>query len=161
VRKMRIYTDSSYNEKHGVAGIGCVIICGEQRRVYSNWIKVSNNNLGELYAIYYALNIARKFPGPHTIYTDSQTAIAYISNNIKDKPGTPQQLKNRLECKKWAYRINSLMPEGTKLEKVKAHTGYYQPHSINNSIADTLAKEGVMKYMMSINTKARDGKTRQ
>lgn len=37
---MIIYTDSSYNDKHGVAGIGCLIIDGEKCRIYSNWIKI-------------------------------------------------------------------------------------------------------------------------
>lgn len=147
---MIIYTDSSFNDKHKVAGIGCVIIDGQKRRIFSNWIKLANNNLGELYAIYYALTIAGGKPGPHTIYTDSQTAIAYITGNIKDKPLTPEQQKNRLECRKWAYRINQIMPEGLKIEKVKAHTGHYQRNAVNNAMADLLAKEGVVKFFETI-----------
>lgn len=147
---MKIYTDSSFNEKHGVAGIGCVIIDGEKRRVFSNWAKLDNNNLGELCAIYYALSIARGSPGPHTIYTDSQTAIAYITGNIKDKPLNPAQQKNRLECRKWAYRINRIMPADLKIEKVKAHTGHYQTHAINNAMADLLAKEGIVKFFETL-----------
>ncbi len=151
---MIIYTDSSYNDKHGVAGIGCLIIDGEKRRIYSNWIKLANNNLGELYAIYYALTIAGSKPGPHTIYTDSQTAIAYITGNIKDKPLTPEQQKNRLECRKWAYRINRIAPEGLKIEKVKAHTGHYQRNAVNNAMADILAKEGIVKFFETLTPNA-------
>lgn len=147
---MIIYTDSSYNEKHGVAGIGCLIIDGEKRRIFSNWIKLPNNNAGELYAIYYALTIASSATGPHTVYTDSQTAIAYINGTIKEKPLTPQQQKNRLECQKWAYRINHFKPEGLTIEKVKAHTGHYQIKAVNNAMADLLAKEGIVKYLNTL-----------
>lgn len=147
---MIIYTDSSFNDQYRVAGIGCIIIDGEKRRIFSNWVKLANNNLGELCAIYYALTIARGAPGPHIVYTDSQSAIAYISGNIKDKPLTPAQQKNRLECRKWAYRINRIMPVGLKIEKVKAHTGHYQIHAINNAMADLLAKEGIVKFLNSV-----------
>lgn len=152
---MIIYTDSSFNEKHGVAGIGCVIICGQQRRIFSKWIKAENNNIGELYAIYYALELIRQYPGPHTVYTDSQNAIAYISDNIKDRPLTPKQQKNRLECRKWAYRINQIAPQGLKIEKVKAHTGHYQFKAINNALADLMAKEGVVKFLNSLTQSVR------
>lgn len=147
---MIIYTDSSFNDKHKVAGIGCVIICGQQRRIFSKWIKTENNNIGELYAIYYALELIREYPGPHTLYTDSQNAIAYISDNVKDRPLTPKQQKNRLECRKWAYRINQIAPQDLKIEKVKAHTGHYQFKAINNAMADLLAKEGIVKFLNSI-----------
>ena len=150
---MIIYTDSSFNEKSKVAGIGCVLISGQKRYTFSNWIKAANNNIGELYAIYYALNIARRYPGPHTVMTDSQTAIGYITGNIKDKEGTPEQVRNRLECKKWAYRINQISPEGIILGKVKAHTGHYQRDAIQNALADLLAKEGVVKFLESQGTK--------
>lgn len=150
---MIIYTDSSFNEKSKVAGIGCVLISGQKRYTFSNWIKAANNNIGELYAIYYALNIARRYPGPHTVMTDSQTAIGYITGNIKDKEGTPEQVRNRLECKKWAYRINQISPEGIILGKVKAHTGHYQRDAIQNALADLLAKEGIVKFLESQGTK--------
>ncbi len=152
---MIIYTDSSFNEKHGVAGIGCVIICGQQRHIFSKWIKAENNNIGELYAIYYALELIKQYPGPHTVYTDSQNAIAYISDNVKDRPLTPKQQKNRLECRKWAYRINQIAPQGLKIEKVKAHTGHYQFKAINNALADLMAKEGVVKFLNSLTQSVR------
>ncbi|MBQ8465699.1 MAG: hypothetical protein IJ545_06795 [Alphaproteobacteria bacterium] len=158
---MIIYTDSSYNERFGVAGIGCLIIDGEKRRIFSNWIELPNNNVGELYAIYYALTIASRATGPHTVYTDSQTAIAFIQGTIKDKPLTPQQQRNRLECQKWAYRINRIMPEGLTIEKIKAHTGHYQTGAINNAIADLLAKEGIVKYMNAHNLPERKRRGRE
>lgn len=147
---MIIYTDSSYDQKNGVAGIGCLIIDGKKRRIFSNWIKLPNNNVGELYAIYYALMIAGSRTGPHTIYTDSQTAIGYINGSVKDKPGTTQQIKNRLQCKMWAHRINKIAGANLKIEKVKAHTGHYQTNAINNAMADLLAKEGIVKYLNSV-----------
>lgn len=82
-----IYTDSSYNEANQVAGIGCVAIEGEKRRIFSTYHKLSSNNEGELFAIWYALLI---YPNkPVKVYTDSQTAISYINGNVReDKPLT-------------------------------------------------------------------------
>ena len=46
----------------------------------------------------------------------------------------------------WAYKIRNLS-QNIKFTKIKSHTGYYQIDSINNQIADQLAKEGVTKYL--------------
>ena len=104
---MIIYTDSSFNEKHGVAGIGCVIICGQQRRIFSKWIKAENNNIGELYAIYYALELIRKYPGPHTLYTDSQNAIAYISDNVKQRVSDEERMKMNYDFQKFEEKVRA------------------------------------------------------
>lgn len=55
--------------------------------------------------------------------------------------------------KKWVYRINQISPEEIILGKVKAHTGHYQRDTIQNALADLLAKEGVIKFLESQGTK--------
>lgn len=148
---IKIYTDSSFNEKYRVAGIGVVIQNGPDKKVLNNSIKVSNNNIGEMCAIWYALNIARRYSGPIEIYTDSQTAINYINGfTPKNKELTLEQKINRLELKKWAYRINKIKPDDCQIIHVKAHTGKYSDHAINNAIADLAAKNGFFHYMQNI-----------
>lgn len=145
-----IYTDSSYNEANQVAGIGCVAIEGEKRRIFSTYHKLSSNNEGELFAIWYALLI---YPNkPVKVYTDSQTAISYINGNVReDKPLTLKQRENRARLRILAYKINQLRKNNPsfQIEHIKAHTNRYQVHYIQNQIADLLAKEGIAKFFAS------------
>lgn len=147
---VRIYSDSSFDDVRKVSGIGCVLIRGEQRRVFSGWKHSSTNNEGELYAIWFALNLC---PKEHvTLYTDSQFAINIISNPIpKDKPLTPEQKENRDRCRFWAYKIRQQIKNlaSFEIEHIKAHTGKFQQHYINNQLADLLAKEGRAKFYES------------
>lgn len=148
---LRVFTDSSYDNRYGIAGIGCVIIENQKRRVYSNWVKVSNNNIGELYALWFALNIIQGKDAE--IYTDSTTALSYIADEIKEKPLTPQRLKNRIELKKWGYRIRQITSPLTTFQHVKAHTNFCDEKYQQQSLADALAKEGVKKFFYSLKVK--------
>jgi ribonuclease HI len=144
---VKIYTDSSYDDKKRIAGIGCVIIRGSERHIFSNNFKASTNNEGELFAIWFALNLC---PNEKvTLYTDSLSAINLIENpNPKDKTLTPEQRENRARCRYWAYKIRQQIKnlDSFEVEHIKAHTGKFQQHYINNQLADLLAREGRAKF---------------
>lgn len=137
---MKVYCDSSFDEKRKIAGIGITIIDGQKQRTFSNWTRCRTNNAGELFAIYVSGILAEQ---RGVVYSDSQTAIDYIQGNIKDKPRTREQYINHLECKYWACKIRKL---GVQVEKIKAHQHKFQTHSMGNSMADLLAKTGRSKF---------------
>ena len=137
---MKIYTDSSFDNKNGIAGIGVLIINGQKRRSISTWIKCRTNNEAELFAIHLASILTH---GNGVIYTDSQTAISYINKEIKDKPRTKEQFLNHKYCEYWAYQIRK---REIQVDKIKAHTNNFQTHYIHNRQADLLANEGRAKF---------------
>lgn len=134
------YTDSSFDERQNVAGIGILVKEGEKERIYSTWIKAYSNNEAELFAIYLAGILAEQ---KGVIYTDSQVAIDYIQGNIKDKPRTREQYIRHRHCELVAYKIRRL---GLDIGKLKGHRHVYQGHAIGNNIADLLAKAGRAKF---------------
>lgn len=138
---MKIYTDASFDEKRGIAGIGILIRNGMKERTYSVWMKARTNNEAELFAIHLAAILSE---GKGTIYTDSQTAISYIKNEIKDKPRTPEQYINHKHCEFWAYQIRRR--KELVIEKIKAHENKFQLGCIGNRRADLLAQEGRAKF---------------
>jgi ribonuclease HI len=145
---MEIYTDSSYNEKNKVAGIGIHIINGVKSRQISNFIPVPNNNLGEMWAIYVAAIVSGYKPA--TIYTDSLTALGFLNGTIQKKTRTDfkteEQWINHNQMRVLAYKIKRANPN-LKFEKVKAHRKDFKLDHLNNSMADILAKKGVAKYL--------------
>ena len=88
--KMKIYTDASYDDKKGVAGMGIVICKGQKRRMISNWGRFKSINEAELFAIYQGCILS----GGESceIITDSQTALQYIEKALKTSRG----LKNSI-----------------------------------------------------------------
>ncbi|MBE6445253.1 MAG: hypothetical protein E7019_04275 [Alphaproteobacteria bacterium] len=137
---MIIYCDSSFDERNKIAGVGITIVDGQKRRTFSNWVKARTNNEAELFAIYLAGILSG---GKGTIYTDSQVAISYIENTIKDKNRTREQFLNHKYCEYWAYHIRKM---GIIPQKIKAHQHVFQTHSMGNRMADLLANEGRAKY---------------
>ena len=137
---MKVYTDASFDIKKQIAGIGIVIKDGLKERTHSNWVKARTINAVELIAIYVGGIFLDK---SGDVYTDSQTAIGYIKNDIKDKPRNREQYLNHLECKYWACKIRKL---GINVEKIKAHERTFQTHSIGNRMADLMAMSGRAKF---------------
>ena len=135
------FTDSSYDIKRKVAGIGIVINDGLHQRTVSNYVKASSNNYGELFAIYVAAILLHGKDS--TVYTDSQTALQYINSSIKDKPRTREQYIEHMNMKVLAYKIKRL---GVAVDKVKAHTNQLKNKNIHNNMADLLAKYGRSKF---------------
>lgn len=141
----RIFTDASFLDREKIAGIGIVVCKNESRKCISYFSKARNVNEAELIAIYTAAILAGS--KPCEIITDSQTALSYIKGEINiDKPRTHEQYISFKQQMFWAYKIRNL-GRNIKFTKIKSHTGYYQIDSINNQIADQLAKEGVTKYL--------------
>ncbi len=137
---IKVWVDSSYDDKRNIVGVGIVVQDGNKRRTYSNWTKARSNNAGELIAIHIGSILTH---GQGIIYTDSQTAINYINKQIKDKPRTTDQYLNHKECEYWACQIRR---RGIKVEKIKAHQHNFQTHSIGNRLSDLLAAEGRGKF---------------
>ena len=141
---MRTYSDASFDEIRGIAGIGVVVYDdGEKKHPYNCHIKARTINEAELYAIYWA-TIWNNNEG--VIYTDSQSAISYILGEIKDKPRTHQQYINHKHCEYWACLIRK---RGIRVEKIKGHRNILHPHYIGNRSADLEAQEGRAKYYVN------------
>jgi ribonuclease HI len=141
---MDIFTDSSYDQAHGIAGIGLYILNGVKQRAISNWIPAENNNYGEIFAIYQACILMNGHKG--TIHTDSQIALAYINNEVKDKPRTREQYIRHNQMRLMAYKVRRALPEGVEIVKTKAHTRQMRREAMSNQLADNLAKFGVCKF---------------
>ena len=138
----KIYTDSSLDEKRGIAGIGIYIVRDAQNETISNWIKTDDNNYAELWAIYQASILGH---GKNCIIcTDSQSAIQYIKGDENpERPRTQEQYIRYKHMQFLACKIRKLNP---RIEWTKGHLKYYQENAIGNSIADSLSKQGRAKY---------------
>lgn len=138
---MEIFCDCSFDSKRKIAGIGLLIKDGVKQKTISNWIPAPDNNYGEIWAVYLAGILMGGKEG--TIYTDSQNAIAYIKNNVKEKPRTTEQYKNHQIMKLMGYKIRNL---GVKVCWVRGHQHNFKQKSVDNSLADALSKQGRSKY---------------
>ena len=139
---MKIFTDSSLDEKKGICGIGLYVMKGASNRTISHWIETNDNNYGELWAIYMAAILAHG--KDCTIYTDSMTAICYINGNENiEKPRTQEQYIRHKRLQLLAYKIRRLEPT---VLWTKGHLKYFQEIPIGNQIADNLSKQARAKY---------------
>lgn len=141
---MEIYCDCSFDEKNKVAGIGLLVKEGARQNAISHWIKAPDNNFGEIWAVYQAAILMGGKDG--TIYTDSQTTIAYINNLIKDKPRTIEAYERHQRMRLMAYKIRKL---NARVKWVKGHNKQMKEDSLSNNIADILAKMGINKYLQN------------
>lgn len=136
-----IYTDASYDDKRHICGMGIVIQEGVKQRTISNWCIADSVHYGEMFAIYMAAVLANGKKDV-TIYTDSAAALAYINEDVKERPRTTQQYYLHQSMKVLAHKINQL---GANVQKVKSHCNNFKQKSIGNSLADILAKQGRSK----------------
>lgn len=138
---MKIFVDASLDERKGIAGVGIYTIRGASRRTISQWYRTDDVNEAELWGIYQAAILGHG--KDCTIYTDSKTALAYVQNEVKDKPRTADQYFRHKKMEWLAYQVRRLNP---KVEWIKGHCKYFQELPIGNNIADTLSKQGRAKY---------------
>ena len=139
---MKIYTDASYDDKKGIAGMGIVVCKGQNRITISNWGNFKSINEAELFAIYQGCILSGG--EPCEIITDSQTALEYIERDIKDKPRTKEQYIRHKHCEFWAYKIRKF--KNITFAKIKGHQHNFQTQSMGNRLADVLANEGRAKF---------------
>lgn len=138
---MEIFCDSSYDSKNKIAGIGLLIKDGVKQKTISNWIPAPDNNFGEIWAVYLAAILMGGRDG--TIYTDSQTALLYFQDKVKDKPRTKEQYINHQRMRLMGYKIRKL---GVNVEWTKGHVPNFKQKSVDNALADALAKQGRSKF---------------
>lgn len=138
---MEIFCDCSFDSKNKIAGIGLLIKDGVKQRTISNWIQAPDNNFGEIWAVYQAAILMGGRDG--VIYTDSQTALAYVQDRVKDKPRTREQYENHQRMRLMGYKIRKLK---ANVEWTKGHVGNFKQKSVDNALADCLAKQGRSKF---------------
>lgn len=138
---MKIFVDASLDEKKCVAGVGIYIMRGASNRTISQWYKTNDVNEAELWGIYQAAILGHG--KDCTIYTDSKTALAYVQQEVKDKPRTFEQHLRHKRMELLAYKVRRLNP---KICWVKGHCKYFQELPIGNQISDVLSKQGREKY---------------
>ena len=139
---MKIYTDASYDQKKGIAGIGILVCKGQRRDFVSNWVEAKSINEAELKAIYLACVLSGG--EPCEIVTDSQTALQYIEHGVKDKQRTQEQYIRHKHCEFMAYKIRKF--KNITFAKIKGHQKSFQTQSMGNRLADVLANEGRAKF---------------
>lgn len=82
------YTDGACSGNPGPAGVGVVIVDGDERREYSFYLGKATNNIAELAAIELALEKAGDNSRPLRIHTDSQYSIGVLTKGWRAKANT-------------------------------------------------------------------------
>lgn len=138
---IKAFVDASFDADKKVCGIGIYIQDGVKQRTVSNWMHADSINFGEMWAIYTACILLH---GRNAIvYTDSQTALQYLTQGVKDKPRTREQYIRHRQMQVLAYKIKKL---GVAVDKVKAHQKTCSIVATANGTADILAKMGRAKF---------------
>lgn len=141
LKMIKAYVDASFDEANKVCGMGIFIQDGVKQRTISNWIHADSINFGEMWAIYTACILLNGRDA--TVYTDSQTALQYLTQGVKDKPRTREQYIRHRQMQVLAYKIKKL---GVAVDKVKAHQKACNKTNTSNGLADMLAKMGRAKF---------------
>ena len=128
---IKIYTDGASSGNPGPAGIGILLIYGENRKEISKFIGTATNNIAELTAIKVALKKLKRVDLPVRIFSDSSYSIGVLTKNWKPKKN--QDLV--FEIKKLMNRFSDLA-----FIKVKGHSGIKE-----NEVADFLATSAIKK----------------
>lgn len=127
-----VYTDGACTGNPGPAGIGVVIIDGDERQELSEYLGKGTNNIAELTAILRALEVlAEQNDRPVFVHTDSAYSLGLLTKNWKAKANT--DLVEELRA--LAKRFSAL-----ELVKVKGHAGIPE-----NERADELARNAVSR----------------
>ncbi|GAB4569142.1 MAG: hypothetical protein Tsb0020_23160 [Haliangiales bacterium] len=126
-----IYTDGACTGNPGPAGIGVVLMDGEERRELSEYLGQGTNNIAELVAIERALEIVAEGDRqrPVVVHSDSSYSIGLLSKGWKAKANT-----------ELVARIRSLMSGfgDVRFVKVRGHAGVPE-----NERCDQLARDAI------------------
>jgi ribonuclease HI len=126
-----VYTDGACTGNPGPAGIGAVIMDGEDRKELSEYLGDGTNNIAELTAIERALEVIGEsdYSRPVVIHTDSSYSIGILTKNWKAKANI--ELVARLKD-----LVN--MFDDVSFVKVKGHAGIPE-----NERCDELARNAI------------------
>jgi ribonuclease HI len=140
-----IYTDGACKNNPGEAGSGIAIYQNNTVKVlYGSYTNDGTNNISELNALLYGLEIARKFDGEVIIYSDSKYAIECVSiwaykwkeNSWTKKGGG---IKN-LQLIQEAHYLFDDIKDRVVLQHVKGHAGIE-----GNELSDRMAVHAINK----------------
>lgn len=144
---LKIYCDSSFDDKRKIAGIGIIIERdGVIKKPISTFIPAYTNNEAELYAIY--LSSILSGGEKAIIYSDSMTALDYVNGKrefLSKEGWNNQQYNNHQRMRFLAYKTRKV---SNKLDFmwIKAHTRHMKINPMFNQLADTYAKLGRGKF---------------
>ena len=147
-KEIYVYTDGSclYNGTlNATAGIGIYFADNDPRNVSQKYNGIQTNNCAELYAIIKTFNILSNEITNNiniNIYTDSEYAIKCATSYGRkcSSENWIDDIPNKKLVKK-IYQLYSTH-DNVYLHYVRAHTNNTDIHSINNSKADKLARNG-------------------
>jgi ribonuclease HI len=157
IKSIDIYTDGSLSKIQNSikCGYGIYFPNSELRNVSAPFTKGEiTNNRAELHAIYQAIIRVIKYYtfDKINIYTDSDYAVQSLNQwiigwKLNDwKTSKNKQVENQDLIKKIDKYLQKY-PNKIHIIWIRAHTGRQDAQSINNAIADTLAKKGAAKYI--------------
>ena len=144
-----VYTDASHYLDDKVAGWACVVWVGNKKFTQKNGVvksEVFDSTSAELMAIANSIAVLKncgfKTDEKHKvmIFSDSLNAIRRLSG--KTSKGA---VKSNPKLTELTAKILTTFPSmwDISFHKVKAHTGARDHHSINNHLADKLAKDAL------------------
>lgn len=124
-----VYADGACSGNPGPAGLGVVVVDGDEKRELSEYLGVATNNIAELTAIQRAAEALAGRATPVRIYTDSRYSIGVLTQGWKAKknPELVRSVKQALAG----------LPD-VELHYVPGHAGVAL-----NEHADALAREAV------------------
>jgi ribonuclease HI len=111
---IHVWTDGGCIPNPGPAGIGVVILDGDQRVELSEYLGHGTNNIAELTAIVRGLEEVPDRTRPVVVYSDSQYAIGLLTQNWKPKANVELVQKLRALLQQFP---------SVRFVKVAAHTG--------------------------------------
>jgi ribonuclease HI len=129
---IHVWTDGGCIPNPGPAGIGVVVIDGDDRKEISEYLGQGTNNIAELTAIVRGLETVADRTRPVVVYSDSQYAIGLLTQNWKPKANIELVAELRALLKRFAG--------GVRFVKVAAHTGI----ALNERV-DQLASEAIQR----------------
>ena len=124
-----VYADGACSGNPGPAGLGVVVVDGEEKRELSEYLGDGTNNIAELTAILRAAEALADRDEPVRMYTDSQYSIGVLTKGWKAKKNPELVAKTKLALAR--------LPD-VELHYVPGHSG----HDLNEH-ADQLAREAV------------------
>ena len=153
---INVYTDGSLIRKGNLVlcGYGIFFSAGEHKSLSKEYThEPITNNRAELYAILKTIHICVKLNDNNNntlrvlnIYSDSEYSIKTFNIWLSNWKKTNKEYLNKDIIDSIDYYIENVLFKINFIH-VRAHTGKKDVHSINNNIADKLARDGALKLL--------------